>query len=619
MDLILATGYLRSGFQSDRRTWADRGLNAEQLYSAIQATLSRNVALASEHFTTIFEPEDPDERLLYWCAHASLHDLSGDSLLEDSAMEQARQIESQATAYTRACFFLRQTVYLRTRHRNDESLQSAFRAEALLPDASCTIVRGFVAYEIGLSLLRLGNVPAAAYRLRYAYRELKSQLDPIQLATLSINLGAVYVRSDEYERTINVLSPLLRFQPLSIGLWNYTSATLWVGVAQHMLKNYSEAIRCYRRILREFTSSIERERYLQAAAGLVDALCEVGELDEAAEVLHFHLQTSNELSASDTYLLHASLGKLHAKRLNFAASRHHYYLALEVVRSDELANRHRVLLENFIASGCIESPEELVSAYRELVEVSGLVLRQQSVTDNQREVLLGDEIPVDLQHVQERWSEDLQLVADAQDRVSNAIGSHLHSTTLQELTLLRLRLEELQSRTHDVDMLRDVHWLIEQTMSITEQVRDVSHVLHQHFVHGNNLAHAFTDYAVYTQRHAGGIGVAFSEQGVSCAVSDNLARSIYRCAQICVQNAIHHAQCSLITIQLVWSRGHLELICSDNGNGFDPDATKDGIGLRELRARVRHASGTIMITSSEAAGTQMVASFPITTAMKNFI
>jgi signal transduction histidine kinase len=168
-------------------------------------------------------------------------------------------------------------------------------------------------------------------------------------------------------------------------------------------------------------------------------------------------------------------------------------------------------------------------------------------------------------------------------------------------------------------MLRDVHWLIEQTMSITEQVRDVSHVLHQHFVHGNNLAHAFTDYAVYTQRHAGGIGVAFSEQGVSCSVSDNLARSIYRCAQICVHNAIQHAQCSSITIQLVWSRAHLELICSDNGKGFDPDATKDGIGLRELRARVRHASGTIMITSSENAGTQMVASFPITTAMKNFI
>jgi signal transduction histidine kinase len=390
-------------------------------------------------------------------------------------------------------------------------------------------------------------------------------------------------------------------------------------MAEHRLKNHSEAIRCYRRILREFASSIDQERYLQVATSLVDALCEAGDLDEAALVLQRQLQTPDLLSNSTEYLLHAALGKLHAKRLNFAVSRHHYYLALNIVRSNDLTIRYKDLLEDFIASGSIQSPEELIPVYRELVEVSATMLRQHAVTINQPEILPGEEIPRDLQHVQERWSEDLQLVADAQDRVSNAIGSHLHSTPLQELTLLRLRLEELQSRTHDVDMLRDVHWLIEQTMSITEQVRDVSHVLHQHFVHGNNLAHAFTDYAVYTQRHAGGIGVAFSEQGVSCSVSDNLARSIYRCAQICVHNAIQHAQCSSITIQLVWSRAHLELICSDNGKGFDPDATKDGIGLRELRARVRHASGTIMITSSENAGTQMVASFPITTAMKNFI
>ena len=53
----------------------------------------------------------------------------------------------------------------------------------------------------------------------------------------------------------------------------------------------------------------------------------------------------------------------------------------------------------------------------------------------------------------------------------------------------------------------------------------------------------------------------------------------------------------------------LEVTVSDQGDGFDPGKTSDGLGLTGMRARIEALGGTLVVTSTPGQGTKLSASF----------
>lgn len=49
----------------------------------------------------------------------------------------------------------------------------------------------------------------------------------------------------------------------------------------------------------------------------------------------------------------------------------------------------------------------------------------------------------------------------------------------------------------------------------------------------------------------------------------------------------------------------------DDGIGFDTRATVDGLGFREIHARLQHLSGDFTVTSTHRAGTRVEIRLPI--------
>jgi signal transduction histidine kinase len=94
-------------------------------------------------------------------------------------------------------------------------------------------------------------------------------------------------------------------------------------------------------------------------------------------------------------------------------------------------------------------------------------------------------------------------------------------------------------------------------------------------------------------------------------VGPELETVVYRLVQEALTNIAKHAGASRVDLQILGGEGRLDLLVSDDGKGFDPDAEHSGFGLAGMRERVELAGGELRIESTPGAGTRVLASVPL--------
>jgi two-component system, NarL family, sensor histidine kinase DevS len=94
----------------------------------------------------------------------------------------------------------------------------------------------------------------------------------------------------------------------------------------------------------------------------------------------------------------------------------------------------------------------------------------------------------------------------------------------------------------------------------------------------------------------------------------DLETAVYRLVQESLTNVAKHAEASKVTLR-VFDRGvRLDVLVSDDGQGFDTEAGRRGFGLDGMRERVELAGGELQIESQLGSGTRMTASIPLLAA-----
>ncbi len=85
---------------------------------------------------------------------------------------------------------------------------------------------------------------------------------------------------------------------------------------------------------------------------------------------------------------------------------------------------------------------------------------------------------------------------------------------------------------------------------------------------------------------------------------ENVAITYYRIAQEALNNAINHAEATLIEISLVEEPGSIELLVRDDGRGFNPQAIpEERLGVSIMIERAEQIGGHIKIQSEPGRGT----------------
>jgi len=199
-----------------------------------------------------------------------------------------------------------------------------------------------------------------------------------------------------------------------------------------------------------------------------------------------------------------------------------------------------------------------------------------------------------------------ELVADS-SRIAERlrIAQELHDALGHHLTALTLNLEAALQRTEG-DARRDVQTA--QTLA-REALADVrSIVAGAQPPAGVNLAHALQTLVAGVPRPR-----VHLEIDPALRIDDpERGHIILRCAQEMVTNAARHSGAENLWLVIERDGGDFRIRAHDDGRGSEP--SRDGFGLRGMRARLERAGGELRIATQPGRGFDVVAVLPARSA-----
>jgi len=94
-------------------------------------------------------------------------------------------------------------------------------------------------------------------------------------------------------------------------------------------------------------------------------------------------------------------------------------------------------------------------------------------------------------------------------------------------------------------------------------------------------------------------------------VPDSLKTPIFRICQEAMNNIAKHSKASLVSLCLQQQNGRMELSVQDNGQGFDLETVKKGMGLSTMKERAQLSGGSYGIEAGVGKGTTIRATWTV--------
>jgi len=200
------------------------------------------------------------------------------------------------------------------------------------------------------------------------------------------------------------------------------------------------------------------------------------------------------------------------------------------------------------------------------------------------------------------------------------IAAELHDRVGQTLSALNINLDIAlgilgESGAQDLRLrLRDSLGLVEGTLQTIENVMaELRPPLLEEYGIGAALGWYGEEFAKRTN-----LALRFDDQARerSRELRRDAAVALFRIAQEALNNVAKHAQATGVRLGLEAEDGHLTLVVSDNGRGFDPTAAEaraTRLGMTTMQERVIAAGGSLEIESAPGKGTTLKARVPFST------
>lgn len=239
--------------------------------------------------------------------------------------------------------------------------------------------------------------------------------------------------------------------------------------------------------------------------------------------------------------------------------------------------------------------------YRNITHKRKLAEQQKRISEQRVEQVLTEQ--------------ELRLVSatmEGQDKERQRVAKDLHDRVGSLLSGVKLQFSALEERVAQVVSSGPEHF--KKVMGLLDtavgEVRRISHDLLSSNLAAFGLRSALTD-LVDAVHVPGRMDVELSLFGVDERLEQKVEVNVYRIVQEAVSNALKHAQASTLSIQVTRTDGHLNILVEDNGRGFDPSATKQGMGTGNLQGRAAELGGTVHIDSRPGRGTSVSVDIPL--------
>lgn len=217
-------------------------------------------------------------------------------------------------------------------------------------------------------------------------------------------------------------------------------------------------------------------------------------------------------------------------------------------------------------------------------------------------------IAVDLS---ERVARDaLRRVVGGQELERRRLARELHDETGQALTSILLGLKAVEEAKDDHALRDAASHLRELVVATLQDVRRLAVELRPKALDDFGLVAAL-ERLNETFSERSGIDVQMEAQLGEARLPEEIETLLYRLVQEALTNVVKHAHAKTVSILLVRRGDRVTALIEDDGRGFDPASTDDGLGLVGMSERANLVGGKLTIEAREGSGTTIAVEVPV--------
>ena len=202
----------------------------------------------------------------------------------------------------------------------------------------------------------------------------------------------------------------------------------------------------------------------------------------------------------------------------------------------------------------------------------------------------------------------------AQEEERRRISRDLHDDINQRLALVVIEMGSLEANppTSVAEVRSAFQSLSQRLASISDDVRRMAYQFHPSVLDDLGLFAAL-QYLTDDISEKTGIKIILVQEEFADPLPKDIASCLYRIIQESLANVTKHAQASRVELELTCDGQEITLSIRDSGVGFDLERVRahhGGLGLVNMRERVRSIHGRLEIQSQPGEGTHIMVNIP---------
>jgi len=201
----------------------------------------------------------------------------------------------------------------------------------------------------------------------------------------------------------------------------------------------------------------------------------------------------------------------------------------------------------------------------------------------------------------------LRSAIQTQENERKRIGNNIHDDIGPMLSALKLQISQIKSENNlNAKNIKESKKTIDDIIST---VRNVSRDLVPSVLFELGLVESL-DYILKRLKKLTDAEVIYVNTADLSNITKPQSLAIYRIIQESLNNVLKHADATEIKVNVSEDKDVLQITVADNGKGFNKETVHNGLGLKNIEARIETFNGEFECNSQEGFGTT------ITTSMK---
>jgi len=227
---------------------------------------------------------------------------------------------------------------------------------------------------------------------------------------------------------------------------------------------------------------------------------------------------------------------------------------------------------------------------------------QKVINEKEHELFVQERIKLENEQEIERVLGMLEGQAIERDRIAGEI----HDGVGGDLAGIKLNLSKINASLHN----EQIGGVIQRLTGLFQELRSISHNLSSHFLKDRDFYVVLAELEQeYRARNEFALEIVVYPREAFKEVSETFKHQLYRIIQELLTNASKHAKAQKVGLNITRHDDFFNIIVEDDGIGFG-QIQHSGIGLKNIRDRIKSLQGTISIESQPNNGSFITIDIP---------